>query len=320
LQGKADVVDLASIFAAKKGKPQKVYLIGASEGGLITALDVEQRPDVFSAGVAACGPIGDFPLQINYFGDARATFEYFFPGLIPGNPFHPDPTLAAIWPDYYEHSVRPFLFDPANRHRLDQWVNVAKLPFDANDYLNTVQQSVHDALLYAVVDLNEGATTLGGFPFENRLKWYSGSDNDFLLNIFVPRVAASPAAITEMKTFYNTTGVLPRPLISLHTIRDQQVPYVHEQIYDFKTLLSGSLFTRHLEFPIDRYGHCNFTQDEALFSFAVMLFYDGLLDSVSGTASFLSASQLTAFETQANAVGLPQQRGGSKLVFKLKSK
>src|SRR5262245_25748665 len=285
LQGQADTVDLVNIFSTKKGKPQKVYLIGASEGGLITALNVEQRPDVFNAGVAACGPIGDFPFQINYFGDARATFEYFFPGVIPGNPFHPDPSLISIWNDFYEHSVRPYLFNPANRHRLDQWVTVARLPFDANNYLTTVEQSVSDVLHYAVVDLLEGATTLGGFPFDNRSRWYSGSDNDLLLNILVPRVSADPAAITEMTSHYNTTGILTRPLISLHTLRDQQVPYFHETIYNVKTFFSGSLLTRHLELPIDRYGHCIFTQDEALISFAIMLMYDGLLDSVSGTAT-----------------------------------
>ena len=319
-QGQADTVDLANIFATKKGKPQKVYLIGASEGGLITALNVEQRPDVFSAGVAACGPIGDFPLQINYFGDARATFEFFFPGLIPGQPFHPDQGLISIWNDYYQNSVKPFLFNPANRHRLDQWVTVAKLPFDANNYLTTVEQSVNDALHYSVVDINDSTTTLGGFPFDNTSRWYSGSDNDLLLNLLVPRIGANPAAITEMTKFYNTSGVLTRPLISLHTLRDQQVPYVHEQIYDVKTFFSGSLFTRHLELPIDRYGHCNFTEDEALISFAIMLFYDGLLDSVSGTATVLNSTQLAAFEAEAAAVGLKTQRTGSKLTFKFKGK
>ena len=317
LQGKADIVDLVNIFKTKKGAPTKVYLVGASEGGLITALNLEQRPDVFAAGVAACGPIGDFPSQINYFGDARATFEFFFPGLIPGDPFHPDPAFVDIWDDYYQNSVKPFLLDPAHRHQLDQWVTVARLPFDANNYLPTVEQSFRDVLRYAVVDLNEGATTLGGFPFDNRFRWYTGSDNDLLLNIQVPRTGADAAALAQM-TLYNTTGVLARPLMSLHTLRDQQVPYWHEQIYDIKTFFAGSLFSKHLEFPVDRYGHCNFTQDEALFSFAVMLFYDGILDAVTGTASFLTPSQLTAFENRANAVGLPTQRSGTTLKFKLK--
>jgi len=318
LQGRDDVLDLVKIFTAEHGKPQKVYLVGASEGGLITALNIEQHPEVFSAGVAACGPIGDFPYQINYFGDARATFNYFFPGVIPGDPFDPPASVTADWQSYYETNVEPVVFDPANRHKLDQWVAVAHLPYDANDYLATVAVSVQDALRYSVVNIKDAGVTLGGFPFDNTVRWYSGSDNDFLLNLFVRRVAASPAAVAEMKAHYNTTGVLSRPLITLHTLRDQQVPYFHEQLYDLKTLFSGSLFTRHISIPIDRFEHCNFTKEEALFSFAAMLLYDGVLSQVSGTASFLAGPELAAFESDASSVHLPNQRAGSRLTFKLK--
>ena len=277
LQGRDDIVDLVGIFAAQKGHPNRVYLVGASEGGLVTALSVEQRPDLFSAGLAACGPIGSFPFQINYFGDARATFEVFFPGLIPGNPFQPDPGFEAVWTAYYDAVVKPIVFDPVNRHQLDQWVRVAHLPFDANNYLATVAISARDVLRYAVVNINDAVATLGGFPFDNRTRWYSGSDNDFVLNFLVPRASASPVALSAMNTVYATTGVLKRPLVTLHTLRDQQVPYFHEQLYALKTLRSGSLFTRHLNLPVDRFGHCNFTAEEALFGFFVMLFYDGIL-------------------------------------------
>jgi pimeloyl-ACP methyl ester carboxylesterase len=317
-QGQADVVDLVKIFAAEHGQPQKVYLVGASEGGIITALNVEQHPGVFSAGMAACGPVGDFPYQINYFGDGRATFEYFFPGVIPGDPFNPTPGLTSAWPAYYEHVVKPIVFNPANRHLLDQWVKVASLPFDADNYLETVEVSVKDVLRYSVVNLNDAKATIGGFPYDNRFRWYTGSDNDFLLNISVRRAAADPAAVTEMKAFYNTTGVLTRPLVTLHTLRDQQVPYFHEQLYMWKTFLSGSLFTRHFNIAIDRFEHCNFTKEEALFGFAIMLFYDGIVEQVSGVQSFLTAPELAAFERRAQAAGLPYRREGTTLAIKLK--
>ena len=319
-QGKDDILDLVNIFASQKGQPQKVYLIGASEGGIITALSVEQHPGVYSAGVASCGPVGDFPYQINYFGDARATFEYFFPGVIPGNLFNPTPELAAGWLDYYEHIVKPIVFNPTNRPLLDQWVKVAGLPFDADNYLPTVEISVQDVLRYSVVNLNDASVTLGGFPFDNTSRWYGGSDNDLLLNIFVPRAAADPAAVAEMKAFYNTTGVLSRPLVTLHTLRDQQVPYFHEQIYAWKTFLSGSFFTRHFNVPIDRFEHCNFTRDEALFSFAVMLLYDNILAEVSGVSAFLTAPELATFERRAKAARLPYRREGKSLAIKLKKR
>ena len=318
LEGKDDIIDLVRIFTKKKGTPEKVYLIGASEGGLITALSLEQHPTTFSAGLAACGPVGEFPYQVNYFGDGRATFDYFFPGLIPGDPFNPDPALVDGWSEYYQNVVRPVVFDPVNRGRLDQWVRVAQLPFDAGDYLGTVEVSVSDVLRYSVVNVRDAATTLGGFPFENRWRWYTGSDNDVLLNWLVRRVAADATATNEMTRSYNTTGTLERPLITLHTLRDQQVPYFHESLYALKTLSTGSFLTRHFNIAIDRFGHCQFTRDEALVSFAIMLLYDGIFTEVTGTASAFSGTALDNFERRAAEAGLRTKREGGKLAFKLK--
>lgn len=318
-QGKDDIIDLVSVYTAQQGPPQKVFLVGASEGGIITALALEQRPDIFSAGLAACGPVGNFPGQINYFGDARATFQVFFPGVIPGDPFNPDPALVAVWNDYYELVVKPYVMAPANRTRLDQWVRVARLPFDAGDYLATVEVSVKDALRYSVINLPDAVATIGGFPFDNSSRNYTGSNNDILLNLLVPRRTASPAALAVMNsTAYSTTGVLQRPLVTLHTLRDQQIPYWQEQIYALKTLASGSFLTRHLNIPIDRFEHCNFTADEVLASFAIMLFYDGLLAEVSGTSAFLTPQQLVAFEARTRAIGLLTSRTGSTLQLKWK--
>ena len=317
LQGKDDVLDLVNVFAAQHGQPQKVYLVGASEGGIVTALSLEQNPDVFSAGLAACGPIGNFPLQIDYFGDARATFQFFFPGVIPGDPFHPDPALAAGWSAYYDAVVEPIVFAPASRSRLDQWVRVAHLPFDENDYLGSIRVSVKDVLRYGVVNLIDAAETLSGFPFDNANRVYAGSNNDALLNLLVTRVAAEPAAVEAMNTSYATTGQLVRPLITLHTTKDQQVPYIHEPLYALKTASTGSLITRHLPIAINRFEHCNFTPGEVLVSFAIMLYYDGLLGEISGVASILPPAQLAAFEARARAAGLPYRRGGPSLQIKL---
>lgn len=312
LQGQADIIDLVDIFTAQKGKPRKVYLVGASEGAIITALSLEQRPDLFSAGLAACGPVGHFPRQINYLGDARLTFDYFFPGLIPGDPFSPDSGVRAMWDEFYENTVRPFVFHPDNRHLLDQWVAVAQIPSDSANYLASIERSVRSILNYGVVNLNDVVDTLGGFPFDNRLRWYSGSTDDWALNMTIRRVAADPAAATAMNA-YNTTGVLTRPLITIHTLRDEQVPFDHETIYDMKTLMSGALYIRHLNIPIDRFGHCNFTKEEIFLAFAVTLLYDGVTDFLSQISAVMTPQEVSAFEKKAKSVGLPVRRTGKTL-------
>ena len=316
VQGTADIVDLVSIFESLHGTPDKVFLTGASEGGLITALLTESHPELFDAGLAACGPVGDFPYQIKYFGDARATFQYFFRGLIPGDPFEPSNEFINNWSEYYESVVRPVVFALKNRRKLDQWVKVANLPYDLTDKYGSLEITVRDVLRYAVVNINDAAATLGGFPFENRWTWYRGSKNDFLLNLFVPRVGADPAAVAEMKMNYNTTGQLSIPLLTIHTLYDQQVPYFHEFLYNLKTISQGSFWTEHVNFPINRFGHCNFTPDEALLGFGLMLLYAGEMDTLEGVGSMLRGEELSSFESLAERFGLPYSVGGNKLRLK----
>jgi pimeloyl-ACP methyl ester carboxylesterase len=276
VQGAADILDLVNVFTAAKGRPNKVFLVGASEGGIITTLNLERHPDVFSAGLALCGPIGSFPMQINYFGDARATFEYFYPGIIPGDPFNPDPWLVSNWSLIYDMFVKPIIMAPQTRPLLEQWVAVAGLPYDPANYEASVEQSVRDVLRYSVVNLADAAATLGGFPYDNTAKWYTGSNDDFALNYNVRRLTADPAALSAMAANYETSGALQRPLITMHTSRDQQVPALHQVLYMTKTAASGNLLSRHLPVLIDRYEHCNFTPDEVISAFTIMILYAGL--------------------------------------------
>jgi pimeloyl-ACP methyl ester carboxylesterase len=270
-QGMDDILDLVNIYTAQYGAPQRVFLTGASEGGLITTLLIEQNPTLFNGGVAACGPIGSFPYQINYFGDARVTFEVFFPGLIPGDMFDPPQAIVEDWANYYETVVKPVVFDPVNQDKLNQWVSVAKLPFDAADYLNTVAISVQDVLRYSVVNSADATATLGGFPYNNSNRVYTGTANDNLFNLLVQRFTADPAAIQEMQNNYSTSGQLDIPLVTMHTTRDQQVPYLHQQIYTLRTLASGDLGSNHIPIKVDRYEHCNFNLQEVIISLFLML-------------------------------------------------
>lgn len=55
-----------------------------------------------------------------------------------------------------------------------------------------------------------------------------------------------------------------------------------------------------------------------LVGFAIMLLYDGVLEEVSGTASFFTAPELAAFERLATAARVPYRRGGASLAFKVR--
>jgi hypothetical protein len=65
------------------------------------SLSAEQLPNVYNAAGAACGPIGSFQDQINYLGDFRVVFDYFFPGVIPGSPVNIPQEVITDWTTVY---------------------------------------------------------------------------------------------------------------------------------------------------------------------------------------------------------------------------
>ena len=266
--GVDDVVDLVRIFSELHGSPRRVYLVGASEGGIVTALAVERHPEAFDGGLSLCGPVGDFLLTTSYFGDFRVVFDYFFPDLMPGSATEIPESLVSGWDGHWQSVVRPAMVDRANRRRIMQLLRVTGAPWVRGDY-DTVLRTIHDGLWYSVFATDDAVSKLGGQPFDNVDRQYRGSSDDDELNLRVQRVAAAPEAIATVDRLYQTTGLLSRPLITMHTDKDQQIPYEHETIYRQKVLDSGSEGL-HRNFKIRRYGHCSFDVVEALLAFAVL--------------------------------------------------
>lgn len=270
-QGMADVVDLVNLFHTEQGAPEKIYLAGASQGGLVAALLAEQHPEVFSSALAVCAPVGDFADQMQYLWDALATFQYLFPTLIPGDPLNPTPDLIDRWPDYYATTVKPALLAPANRKRLKQWAKTAKLAFDPKRPIPTLENTARQVLGYAVMDLQEASATLGGSPFDNIGRQYRGVPDKAARGRDVTRVAADATALAEIRTNYDTSGRPGVPLITAHTSLDPLVPYRQAQLYLGKTRKSKSYLKKHINIRVNRYGHCNLTRDEVLLSFAALI-------------------------------------------------
>ena len=82
-QARKDLNDLIKNFKTQVpgGSLQRVFLIGASEGGEIAALMIEHFPDKYDGALALCGPIGGGPYQVQYLSDFRVVFDYFFPSV-----------------------------------------------------------------------------------------------------------------------------------------------------------------------------------------------------------------------------------------------
>ena len=268
-EGVADVRDLVRVFKLKVGPAlvKHVYLVGVSEGGLVTTLAVEKFPDVFSGGLAACGPVGDLRGQINYWGDFRVVFDVLFPdGLVPHwsaqNAMIPQ-AMMLNW-DAEAFAIGQQLALPQNLPAIQQLLAVTGAPIDPSDPINSTGQTVLGILWYNVFATNDGMAKLRGQPFDNTTRDYGP------LNSVVQRFTADRLPLNLINSHYQTSGMLQVPLVTIHTTGDPIVPYWHETLYDAKVAASGASLL-HTNIPVDRYGHCSFTVPEVMGAFQTLV-------------------------------------------------
>jgi pimeloyl-ACP methyl ester carboxylesterase len=271
LAGLEDIRDLVDVFADSYGPPGHVFLVGGSEGGIVTALAVEQYPEVFDGGLAACGPIGSFRAQINYVGDFRAVFQVLYPNLLPEDGLGIPQEVIDNWETVYRPAIVAAIW--ADIPRLIELLRITRVPVDVYDPANlaaSIENTIVKVLWYNVFTTNDAIAKLGGNPFDNATRVYSGSSNDALLNALAPRFAADPAALAAMQA-YETSGVFGVPLVTLHTFGDEIIRYWHEFLYLVKVWAGGSN-GRYTHLPVARYGHCEFELQELLVAFAWMVY------------------------------------------------
>jgi pimeloyl-ACP methyl ester carboxylesterase len=265
-----NILDLRKRFIKEFGEPTQTYLTGASEGGLVTTLAIEQHPELFSGGLPLCGPCGDFQRQINYYGDFRVLFDYFFPGVLPGNVITIPDGLIANWESVYVPAILQAIAQnvPATL-KLLYAAQAAFVPGDANTIANTVI----GLLWYDVFATRDAIDKFKGQPYDNTNTVYSipGSpEESLLLNQQVPRFASDKKAQKEIQKYFETSADISIPVVKAHTTGDPIIPFWHLPLYQAKTVDQGttSFFTG---IPVQRYGHCTFTEAEIVNSFGLLV-------------------------------------------------
>lgn len=261
-EGVSDLKELISQFKEMFPDPKYTYLVGGSEGGLITIKSAEMT-HLYSGGLALCGPIGDFARQVNYIGDFRVLFDYFFPKVLPGSPIHIPQELIDHWNDIYVPKILQTISDYPDRTK--QLIRCAKAPVDPNDPV-TIAHTVLGVLWFNVFATNDLIERVGGNPYDNMDRNYHGSANDAYLNKNVKRFAADEQALDNLRRMYDTTGELNVPVITMHTVGDPIVPAWHERLYRNKVFSVLPKFYYDNLFVM-RYGHCSFTKEEVLDGF-----------------------------------------------------
>jgi pimeloyl-ACP methyl ester carboxylesterase len=269
---------LSGIFTSKAGLPRRRLLVGHSMGSLAIVKLAEQHAGQYDGVLAMCGPLGGALHELQYAGDARVTFDYYFPGVLPGTAFAVPPATPYLSP-FEPGGPSPLFLSvlaalTANPSATLQWAAAAGLPFnDATELASSALYVVGFVWRYTN-DFIERVR--GKIPFDNRHTLYEvnvtgdPAVNAFLsaqLNAGVERFDADRAAVNYYEHNYTPSGDIGIPVITLHTTRDPAIPYDHETVFAAAVAAAGRSELL-VERAVDRWGHCAFTPAEIQTAFS----------------------------------------------------
>src|SRR5919108_4107170 len=224
--GAARTHELRTLFMNRFGVPTHVYVGGRSLGALITVLLAENFPGDYQGALALCGPLGGGRLETDYIANVRVLFDFFFPGVIPGDVLHVPPMEYSASSPIVKAIVAAILAEPHKAVALAS-VDQIKLPYRT---LSELVLSIVRPLGYNIRGTNDLLARTGGqSPFGNATTTYTRLGlPDLLVNGGVGRFQAGPGATQYLADYYLPRGTLAIPLLTLHTTMDPDVPIFHE--------------------------------------------------------------------------------------------
>jgi pimeloyl-ACP methyl ester carboxylesterase len=252
---------LRGIFISKFGTPQHIYLAGHSLGGMVALQVAEKHPTQYDAALVMCSFPGGSRAEIEYVYHNRAVFDVFYPNVLPGSVFDGEPlTLPDFLARYQVPIVSAVSADPTGLIAA-ALAQQTRLPGNSPEELVT-------ALLFATFFHHISADDLldrtSGKPFfDNQNTLYTpiaplpGTDAMFAhLNANVERVSSTPSAEQYVTRFYEPTGALKIPVLTLHTARDPVTPTWHEELYRNRVAAAGASNNLR-QWLVPGFGHCN---------------------------------------------------------------
>jgi pimeloyl-ACP methyl ester carboxylesterase len=262
---------LSGIFKSKAGQARRTFLVGHSMGALAIVKMAETWPGQYDGALPICGPLGGALAELQYAADARVTFDFYFPGVLPGTPFEVPPGTKYLPPGEPGGPSPLFLqvFGAISTHPFEtlQWATAAKLPFVGAELGNSALYVVGFILRYT----NDFIERVNGkIPYDNMTTQYQVNvtpdpvTNAYLsglLNDGVERFSADRAALNYYERNYAPTGRIGIPVLTLHTTRDPGIPFSHEGLFADAVAAAGRTNLL-LQREVNAWGHCAFTQTQ----------------------------------------------------------
>jgi pimeloyl-ACP methyl ester carboxylesterase len=285
---------LLSVFTEHYAAPDKTYLAGASEGGIISLMLAEKNPEMFDGVLAVCGPAGGSILQTEYLFHIRALFQYFFEKEVAILPLLEGGSSILDVPEGvdFDTQIAPLLMltfsapdAPMKLGLMSDVMTNLGFPILPEELPATLMA----ALWYYYVGINDffdrthNHIMIDNQDTEYRISdWLFGSLPPYLqfyysdMNGWIERVTATPDAEKYMEHWYVPSGNLEIPVFMLHTTRDPVVPAVHLEVYRQLALYTGSADNLYQRF-IPGFGHCMLTDGSTDFNMEVLIAFGDLV-------------------------------------------
>jgi pimeloyl-ACP methyl ester carboxylesterase len=254
---------LLGLFTSKFGPPARVYVGGASMGGLIAIRMIETWPDQFAGVLPACPVAGGSTRQWDYMLNVRTLFDLFYPGVLKGTAVDVPPGID-VTQDIVNPALAAMTAHPAGAFTIAS-ITQTPVPFaSAAELLQSIVTALAGAAAYPEIL----ALTHGQAYFDNTATQYTGALPAAalaIINASVQRFTGTPAGQNSLELNYTPTGDLRIPALTLSTFRDPEVPGFHLSIYSQEVAAMGDadrLVERFVPGYAGGYGHCTFTPQE----------------------------------------------------------
>lgn len=261
---------LRGVFANKFGEPELTYVVGHSLGGAIAVALAEKHPQHYAGALPMCGMIGGSQAQIDFVANVRVLFDFCYgDDLLPGSvldiPDDVDMNNDVIFP-----IIGAIQANPDCAFAITQ-IDQTPVPF------TTAEQLVESFVRTIGFNYRGFADVMGRThqhtPFDNWDTVYTGAlPQQFLdaANASVGRYQRTPDATAYLSHYFEPTGDLEVPVLTLHTKWDPVVPIFHEDIYQQAVAGAGKSDLL-VQRTVLQYGHCKFAGEDSAASAAIML-------------------------------------------------
>src|SRR3954471_6794683 len=263
------------VNSQRPDKAQRNYAVGYSLGGLVALELGERYPSQYDGVLTMCGMVGGTPPEMQYIGDVRALFDFYYPGVMPGDVISvPGPVLTI--PEIQSRVVAAITANPAGLYAIASTVQtplafapVGSLTNPGSTAFQTLVGSLVYALYYQAIGTADVVDrTHGHSPYDNRTVTYTIGTPVIALPGLAQLVAASNAGVARydsppdaqnyLERNYTPTGNLTIPVVSVHNLCDPLVPFFHEGVLNGAASAAGGSANL-LQRAIPNWGHCNFS-------------------------------------------------------------